>query len=127
VDETGKLRILHIEDNPVDAELVGHALRRSGLACDVRVAESRRECLIALDEGEFDLVLSDSHGHDFIGPELLRLVRQRLPQVPFLFLSGSYDDFDTAMLKAEGASDCLLKDELDILAPAVLRALHRSP
>lgn len=121
--EARTVRILHIEDDPPDAELVGHALRRAGLDCDILVASSRRECIAALESDTFDLILSDSHGYDFKGLDLLVLVRQHLPDAPFLFLSGSYDDTDPEMLKAEGATDCLLKDDLDTLVPAIRRAL----
>lgn len=121
--EATKVRILHIEDDPPDAELVEHALRRAGLDCEIHVARSRRECLAALESDTFDLVLSDSHGYDFTGLDLLLLVRQHLPDAPFLFLSGSYDDTNPEMLKAEGATDCLLKDDLDTLVPAIQRAL----
>jgi hypothetical protein len=38
----GPLRILHLEDDPSDAELVGSRLRAAGLTCDVVVASTRR-------------------------------------------------------------------------------------
>jgi CheY-like chemotaxis protein len=123
MEKTGKLRILHIEDDVADAELVRLALLRSGLDCDIRLATSRSECLAALDGDEFDLVLSDSHGHDILALDILRLVRQRLPHIAFLFVSGSFDDNDPETLKAAGATDCLLKDHLETLVPAIQRAL----
>lgn len=123
MNEARKMRILHIEDNEADAELVGHALDAAALDYDIVVARSHRECAAALKSSKFDLVLSDSHGHDFTGLDLLHLVREYLPHVPFIFLSGSFDDNDEEMLKAEGAADCLLKDELDVLVPAIRRAL----
>jgi CheY-like chemotaxis protein len=124
VDKTGTARILHIEDDPVDAELISLALQRAGLPCDIHLASSRKECLAALESGEFDLVLSDSHGHDFKDLDILRLVHDHLPDIPFIFLSGSFDDRDPETLKAEGATECLLKDDLDELAPAIKRVLQ---
>src|SRR5690348_8535804 len=97
------VHILHIEDDPADAELIEIALHGADLPCDIHLARSRSECLAALESGEFDIVLSDSHGHDLKGREVLRLVREHLPQVPFIFLSGSFDDIDPQELKAEGA------------------------
>jgi CheY-like chemotaxis protein len=87
------------------------------------VAKSRLKCLEALENGTFDLILSDSHGHDFTGLEILHLIRKQLPLIPFIFLSGSFDDSDTDMLKAEGATDCILKEDLDALPLAILRAV----
>lgn len=124
MNEKRVIHILHIEDDPADAELTEIALLGSGLLCDIRLARSRKECLAALENDTFDLVLSDSHGHDLKADDVLRLVREHLPQVPFIFLSGSFDDNDPEALKAEGATDCLLKDDLDELAPAIRRALQ---
>jgi CheY-like chemotaxis protein len=124
MNERPTLQILHIEDDEADAELVRLALLKPGFPCDILLARSRKECLEALESGTFDLALSDSHGHDFTDMDILHLVREYLPEVPFIFVSGSFDDTDPEMLKAEGATDCLLKDDLDALMPAVRRALH---
>ena len=124
MNRKGTIRILHIEDDEPDAELVRLALLKAGLPCDVHLARSRKECLAALAGGTFDLVLSDSHGHDFKDVDILRLVHEHLPAVPFIFLSGSFDDRDPEALKAEGASECLLKDDLDALMPAIRRTLQ---
>jgi|SRR5882724_1372535 len=129
VRKTGTLRILQIEDSPTDAELVRIALMQSGLDCEIRLATCYSEYLAALELGAPDLILSDSRGYDFEGLMVLRQVRLRFPDVPFLFLflflSGSYLGKDTAALMAEGAADCLLKDDLDALAPGIRRALER--
>jgi len=126
MSENTTMHILHIEDDPADAELTEIALRGGGLSCDIRLAKSRKECLSALESGEFDLVLSDSHGHDLKGLEVLHLVRERLPDVPFVFLSGSFDDCDPEELKAEGAAECILKDDLEALV-LVIRRLMQQP
>ena len=124
MDKPEKVRILHIEDDPSDAELIRHALLKPGFSCDIHLAASGRECLAALEDGVFDLVLSDSHGHDFTGMTLLRLVRGHLPHVPFIFLSGSFDDSDPETLKAAGATECILKGDLDALIPLIQRVLQ---
>jgi len=121
---TGTLHILHIEDDPVDAELISIALLKSDLRCDIHLARSRKECIAALESGTFDLVLSDSHGHDFKGMDILRLVHDHLPDTPFIFLSGSFDDTDPRRLKAGGAAECLLKDDHEALLPAIWRVLR---
>lgn len=121
--EPKRMRILHIEDDVLDAELIRRALYLTGVDYDIHLATSGKRCLEALETGSFDLVLSDSHGYDFTGLEILHLVRKHLPLVPFIFLSGSFDDTDTKMLKTEGATDCILKGDLDTLVPAIQRVL----
>ena len=113
-----RLHILHIEDEPADAELVGLALQAE-VECDIQVVASRKECVQALEEQSFDLVLSDSHGYDFNAPDLLSLVRGYLPGVPVIYVSGSFMARALEKLKAEGATGCVLKDDLDELVALV--------
>lgn len=115
------MRILHIEDDEADAELVALSLRRAGLTCDIRLALSRRECLEALQQPDYQLVLSDSHGLDFDAAAVLDLMREHLPGVPLIFLSGSFEDADTAALAQAGVTECILKDDLDVLVSTLKR------
>ncbi|HEY1992032.1 MAG TPA: response regulator, partial [Gammaproteobacteria bacterium] len=107
----------------MDAELIRQTLLRSDLDCRLTLAMSRQQYLDALDRGDVDLILSDNRGYDFDGLEVLRLVRRNHPGVPFLFLSGSFEGKDLQRLKAEGASDCLLKSDMEALVPAIRQAL----
>lgn len=118
-----KVRILHIEDNPIDAELIQLTLDRTGLDCEIFLAASRAECLSALNKRTYDLILSDSHGHDLDVLDILGLVRERLPDIPLLIVSGSFDDNNPETLKAKGATDCLLKNNLDALVTTIQRVL----
>ena len=123
--ENPPLHILHVEDDPVDAELVRQTLLRSDLHCRISLAMSRDEYSRALEAGNVDLILSDNRGYDFDGLEVLRTVRRHHPRIPFLFLSGSYEGKDLEKLKAEGATDCVLKSDYEILVPAIRRALGK--
>ena len=124
--KTGSLHILHIEDDPAHAELVRRALEKSGLNCDIRLVMSRQEYLDALDAGRPDVILSDTRGIDFEGLEALRHVRRRSRRVPFVFVSSHSDEDNLERLKAEGATDCVLKSQLDKLATVIQRALEKS-
>ncbi|HEY3859227.1 MAG TPA: ATP-binding protein [Gammaproteobacteria bacterium] len=121
-----KLHILHIEDDAVDAELIRQTLLRSDLDCHITLAMSRAEYTQALAKGGIDIILSDNRGYDFDGLEVLRTVRRQHPHIPFLFLSGSFEGKDLEHLKSEGASDCLLKTDMEVLVPAIQRALRRT-
>ena len=55
-----KLRILHLEDNSADADLVRLALYRGGLNCDILPVNNADAYLSALQRPEFDVILSDS-------------------------------------------------------------------
>src|ERR1700731_1320152 len=56
---TGPLRVLHLEDSPRDAEMVGHKLDVEGVSCNILLANSKDSFKAALTREPFDLILSD--------------------------------------------------------------------
>jgi len=118
-----ELRILHLEDNENDAVLIEAALQRANFACEIDRVETREAFVAALDRGGYDLILSDFSLPSFNGLAALELARQKQPDIPFLFVSGTIGE-DTAIdaLKS-GATDYILKQRLARLVPAVHRAL----
>lgn len=117
------MRILHIEDSPLDTALVEATLQSAGLACQIVHVDTREALVTALHEGGFDVVLSDFTMPGFDGLSALRLVRARDPLVPFIFVSGTIgEDLATETLRA-GATDYVLKTRLTRLEACVRRAL----
>ncbi len=118
------IRILHLEDNRNDAELVQALLAEDGLVCEIVRAESRAEFVVALEQGGWDLFLSDNSLPSFNGMTALALVRERYPDVPFIFLSGTIGEEVAIESLKNGATDYVLKQRPARLASAVRRALH---
>ena len=58
-DRSGVLRILILEDSPLDAELVGTRLSEGGIGCELVRVQSRDAFAAALEEGGVDLILAD--------------------------------------------------------------------
>src|SRR5690349_486003 len=94
-----RLKILHVEDSAVDAELARSLLEEDGFACDVVVTGDKASFEEALTKGPFDLILSDFNLPDLDGRTALTLAQQELPNVPFILLSGSIGE--------EQAVECL--------------------
>ncbi len=117
------LQILHLEDDPTDAELVEATLAREGVACNVRVVATRGEFVAALEQGGIDLVLADFSLPDFDGMRGLAIVRERYPDLPFVFVSGRLGEEAAIESLRNGATDYVLKNRLSRLAPAVERAM----
>jgi signal transduction histidine kinase/DNA-binding response OmpR family regulator len=117
------LRILHVEDDSSDAELIRRALRTSFGTVSVEVAASHAEFVRLLRSREFDLVLSDYSLPDFDGLQALRLARRHNPDVPFILVSGTLGEEAAVESLRNGATDYVLKDRLSRLEPAVRRAL----
>jgi serine phosphatase RsbU (regulator of sigma subunit) len=124
-DEQGgraALRVLLVEDNPDDAELVLSALRREGLHVEAQRAETASAFLAALTR-EPDVILADYRLPQFGALEVLRLVREQALAIPVVVISGAIgEDLAVEAMKA-GASDYLLKDRLGRLASAVTQAI----
>jgi signal transduction histidine kinase len=58
-DRSGVLRILILEDCPLDAGLVGARLSEGGIGCELVRVQSRDAFAAALEEGGVDLILAD--------------------------------------------------------------------
>lgn len=120
------LRILHLEDDPADAELVQATLAAEGVGCNVRVVETREDFVVALAEGKLDLVLADFALPTFDGMSALTLVREKHPDLPFIFVSGRLGEEAAIESLRNGATDYVLKNKLSRLVPAVNRALSEA-
>ena len=121
------LRILHLEDDAVDAELVAEALRADGLMAEIQRVHTRQAWVTALklaaQTGELDLLLADYALPGFNGLEALRLAREITPLLPFIFVTGQLGEESAIGSLQQGATDYVLKSRLSRLAPAARRAL----
>lgn len=115
-----------IEDVARDAELVDHELNRGGLACRFKHVDASEAFFRELKQHPPDVILSD-HGLPSIdGFTMLRLVRDRFPDLPFIFVTGSIGEEMVIKAFENGATDCVLKHQLGGLVPAVRRALREA-
>jgi PAS domain S-box-containing protein len=119
------LRILHLEDDPADAALVEATLAGEGVVCTIVRAATRAQFVAHL-EGLYDIILADFAIPGFDGISAQRLSRERHPDVPFVFVSGTMgEEVAIERLKA-GATDYVLKQRLQRLPSAVRRALDEA-
>jgi PAS domain S-box-containing protein len=123
--EPGPLRILILEDVPMDAELVEYELERARISFVARRVDTRESFLRELTEFEPDLILSDYTLPRFDGMAALALARQRAPSVPFLIVTGSVNEETAVGCMKAGATDYLLKSNLARIGPAIEGALAR--
>jgi len=121
----GRVRILHLEDDDMDAELI-EATLGAGLDCEIRRVITRAEFAEALEAGGFDVILADYALPAFSGPAALEAARARRPELPFIFLSGTLGDERAVDTLKAGATDYVLKDHLSRLVPVVRRALDEA-
>jgi len=118
------LRILNLEDSRDDAELNHAMLAARWPQCQFTRVDRREDFVAALEEGNFDLILSDYTMPGFDGRTALSLAKEKRPEVPFLFVSGTIGEDAAIEALKNGATDYVLKHRLMRLIPAVDRALR---
>lgn len=115
-------RILYIEDDVMMPELVTELFESAGIQGQITVVGDRESFLRACDDDGFDVVLSDHDVPGLPGIVALRELRNRLPDIPFVFVCGvGGEEREVACFEA-GANDFVQKDQLFRL-PLVMRRL----
>jgi PAS domain S-box-containing protein len=120
------LRILSIEDEPKDAELIKDLLETEGIVCDITRVENQADFLASLKQGGIDLILADYTLPSFDGISALKFAMKACPDVPFIFVSGTLGEEVAIEALKIGATDYVLKTRLSRLVPSVLRALREA-
>lgn len=118
------LRLLHLEDDPIDGELIVTTLIEGGIPCQSQRVDTRQAFVAALKEGQMDVILADYSVPGFDGMTALTLARQHCPDVPFLFVSATIGEELAIDAMLQGATDYVLKQRLGRLVPSVQRALR---
>ena len=99
-----QLRILLLEDDPNDAELVQELLSDQ-FAIEITRAQAEDEFLAALEADLFDLILADYRLPSYDGLSALELALARCPGVPFIFVSGTIGEDVAIEALKRGATD----------------------
>jgi signal transduction histidine kinase len=116
------LRILYLEDDPKDADLVLATLEADGFASLLTRVENQTDFCASLEKGDFDLILADYTLPSFDGISALKIAVEKRPEVPFIFVSGTLDEEIAIDALKIGASDYVFKTRLSRILPAVQRA-----
>lgn len=120
------IRILHLEDDKNDAELVQLKLSSEGIACDTVLVDTRDGFIFSIEKCSFDLILSDYSLPSFDGVSALEIAKEKCPDTPFIFLSGALGEENAVETLKRGATDYVLKDRLSRLATSINRALREA-
>jgi pilus assembly protein CpaE len=108
------LRVLHIEDDPVQQQIVRlHLASLPGYEFEITAAVDEQKAVEAFTAISYDLVILDYHLTSGTGLECLRRLRERDAIIPILVLSGLSEPHLAAILLEAGADDFLSKENLD--------------
>jgi len=120
------LRILLLEDDAQDVELIQELLEADHFVCEVAHVQTRAEFLAGLEDSGIELILADYTLPSFDGLSALKLALSARPDLPFIFVSGTLgEEAAIDALKTE-ATDYVLKTRLSRLVPSVQRALREA-
>jgi PAS domain S-box-containing protein/diguanylate cyclase (GGDEF)-like protein len=121
---TQPVRILLLEDSPLDAKVVMAEVERGTIPARVMHVTDRQGVLAALDAGGWDLMITDFSLADMTGMDLLAWVRERQLDIPVIVVSNSVGDELAVLTMHAGARDFITKGSLARLNPAIERELQ---
>ncbi len=120
------MRVLLLEDDANDGQLIAHELGRLTPPPQIERVTGEASFLAALKDFAPDVILSDHNLPAFDGRRALAKTRAILPDIPFILVTGSLNEETAVSYLKEGATDYILKDRLVRLGPAILEALERA-
>jgi signal transduction histidine kinase len=120
------LRFLLLEDSLVDTELIAAILTEGGITCNLVQVKTEAEFQTALEQGNFDLILSDYSLPGFDGIAALKMAQSFCPDVPFIFVTATMGEEVAIETLKSGATDYVLKQRLERIVPSVLRSLREA-
>lgn len=119
------LKLLLLEDNVEDAELIQVLLRRAGIDFSAVIASNEEEFLTALDSNGYHAVLADNALPQYSSLEALKLLRITNPNVAFILVTGTVSEEFAVNIIQQGADDYVLKTNLARLPSAVTNAIEK--
>ncbi len=118
------LRVLILEDNPADAELLAYELQKAGFVFTSRHVDNKKSFIKAIKELCPDIILSDYELPTINGWEALQIRKDLCPDVPFILVTGAVGEERAIEMLTGGATDYVLKRNVSRIIPAVKRSLH---
>ncbi len=118
--------ILHIEDNPADAELIRFELENYLPQLTLKHVSNKADFIQELDSQSYDLVLSDFNVPGFEGPDIFATFREYDLSTPFVFVSGTITGQTAVEIMRDGVTDYVLKENISKLPLVVDRTIRKA-
>ena len=121
-----KIKILILEDDTNDVELLKRELNQSALIFIAEVVHTLETFESALNEFIPDIILSDYALPSFDGLTAFHIKLQKYPYIPFIIISGTIGEENAVELIKMGITDYVLKDKIFSVIPKIVRALKET-
>ncbi|WP_267640081.1 response regulator [Haloarchaeobius amylolyticus] len=123
------VRLLHVDDDPAFTELVGTVLEKTDDSLEITSVTSPTSALSMLEEDSPDCIVSDYDMPEMNGLALLREVREREAEIPFVLFTGKGSEEVASEAISAGVSDYLQKsgglEKYEILANRVRNLVEK--
>ena len=116
------LKVLYLEDSPLDVELFRDVLENE-FDLDLLSVDNKSDYVAVLKRGNFDIIISDFKLPTIEAPEALSIAIKKRPDLPFVCISGTIGEEKAVALLKQGAIDYILKDRIKRLPSAIKRAI----
>lgn len=120
--EKRALRVLLVEDDPLDVQLTVALVRRELPDLELSICDSVAAVQKLPDQEDFDLIISDVALPDAVGVDTVTRLHHLHPGSAIIVLSGSGDESIALQTLKKGAQDYLLKDRIN--GPIIKRAIR---
>ena len=119
-----KLRVLLVEDNSADGELMLHALQKGGFDSEFEVVQTAAEFADRIRRNKYEVILADYRLPGWNGMETVTILRREGLDIPVVLVSGALGELKAVECIKQGAADYVLKDHLARLPQSVRRAVE---
>ena len=120
------LHVLIVDHSRDDVEMMLLQLRDAGLQLDYTLAENREQFRHALEQEDFDAILSAYRLPNWTGLEALQELRAAGRNIPFLLVSGILGEEAAVECLKQGVTDCIPKERISQLPVALRRAIDEN-
>jgi len=118
------LHVLILEDEQNDVDLILLELKAAGLRIEHTLAGNKEQFRRALQQENFDAIVSDYGLPNWTGLEALIEVRETGQDIPFLLVTGTLGEEAAVDCIKHGVTDYILKDHISRLPVALKRAIN---
>jgi len=120
-----KIKILIIEDNKFDTELIVRELKKNKFDFEYINVYAFEDVKREILENAPDIIFSDYQLQSFTGIDVLNFRNRHIPFTPFIKITGTLDEEKAVEIIKAGADDYILKQNLSRLGPAVISAMEK--
>src|SRR3989304_9617105 len=105
----GKIRLLHVEDNPGDADLTKRHFAREAPEFEIDISPTGEKCFELLQKNKYDVLLLDYRLPDMDGLDILRNLIRKGFLLPVVMVTGVGDEDVAVKALRSGACDYVPK------------------